>query len=103
MTTVSQANSTQLATWYNLDLYAENLIRQSYLGAWEAFYQSFDQSVEISYATPGESRIQATVSYPRVFSWLVISLLTSLGGIFLLGLTWGEKEPDVLDSVATLR
>jgi hypothetical protein len=100
MTTISLANSTQLPTWYNLDLYAQSLIRQSYLGAWEAFHQTFDQvGGEISYATPGEPRIQATVSYSRVFSWLTISLLTSVAGILLLGLTWGEKEPDMSDSV----
>jgi hypothetical protein len=100
MTTVALANSTQIPTWHNLDLYAQSLIRQSYLGAWEAFHKTFDQVSEISYATPGEPRIQATVSYSRVFSWLAISLLTSVGGILLLGLTWGKGKPDVSDSVA---
>ncbi|KAE8448849.1 hypothetical protein EG329_008851 [Mollisiaceae sp. DMI_Dod_QoI] len=99
MTTVALANSTQIPTWYNLDIYAQSLIRQSYLGAWGSLHQTFDQATEVSFATPGEPRIQATVSYSRVFSWLAISLLTSVGGILLLGLTWGEEKPDVSDSV----
>ncbi|MCJ1325651.1 hypothetical protein MMC10_002314 [Thelotrema lepadinum] len=102
MTTVSLANSTQLPTWYNLDLYAQDLIRQSYLGAWAALHQTFDQGGgEISYATPGEPRIQASVSYSRVFSWLAVSLLTSVGGILLLRLTSGQKPPAVTDDIAS--
>ena len=101
MTTISLANSTQIPTWYNLDLYVQALIRQSYLGAWAALHQTFDQGGgEISYAIPGEPRIQATVSYPRVFSWLAVSLLASVGGILLLRLTSGQKAPALPDDVA---
>ena len=101
MTTVSLANSTQIPTWYNVDSYVQSLIRQSYLGAWAALHQTFDEGGgEISYAAPAELRIQATVSYPRVFSWLAVSLLTSIGGILLLLLTSGKTEPAIPDCVS---
>jgi hypothetical protein len=96
---ISLANSSQLPTWHNVDLYAENLIRQSYLAAWDSFHQSFDEGGVLSSATPVESRIQATVSYPRVFAWLAVSLLTSVGGVLLLVLTFGEEELDLPSSV----
>lgn len=99
MTMISLANSSQLPTWHNVDLYAENLIRQSYLAAWDSFHQSFDEGGILSSATPVESRIQATVSYPRVFVWLAVSLLTSVGGVLLLVLTFREEELDLPSSV----
>ncbi|KAH8902622.1 hypothetical protein BR93DRAFT_941296 [Coniochaeta sp. PMI_546] len=99
MTMISLANSSQIPTWNNLDLYAENLIRQSYLAAWEGLHQAFDEGPEaLASTTPAVSRVKATVSYARVFSWLGISLLTTLAVILLLALTYGEKE--VVDSTA---
>ncbi|KAL2060479.1 hypothetical protein VTL71DRAFT_9510 [Oculimacula yallundae] len=99
MTMISLANSSQVPTWNNLDLYAENLIRQSYLAAWEGLHQAFDEGPEaLASATPAVSRVKAAVSYARVFSWLGISLLTTVAGILLFALTYGEKE--VVDSTA---
>jgi len=94
MSAMAQANSTQIPTWHNVDLYSQSLIRQSFLGAWDAFHQTFDEANSTtSNATQVAPRIQATVSYSRVFSWLAISLLTSIAGILLIVLTWGEGKP----------
>lgn len=98
MTIFSQTNSTLLSTWDNLDLYAENLVRQSYLAAWGSLHRTYAQGGSISLAIPQESRIQATVSFQRV-SWLAISLLVTVGGILLLVLTRMEKELEVPSSV----
>jgi len=93
MTMISLANSSQIPTWHNVDLYAENLIRQSYLAAWDSLHQTFDEGGVISEATQVEPRIQASVSYPRVFSWLTVSLLTSVGGVLLMLLP--SREGDI--------
>lgn len=103
MTMVSQMNSSLLPTWDNVDLYVENLIRQSYLAAWDSFHSNWDTDWTISLATPQQSRVQASVSHARVYSWLAISLLQTVGGgllIFLLLLGHPKSdEPDVDDSV----
>jgi hypothetical protein len=103
MTVISLANSSQLPTWHNVDLYAENLIRQSYLAAWDSLHESFDNSGALFSATPAETRIQAKVSYPRVFAWLAVSLLTTFGGILLLLLTFEKEELDSPSSVTAVQ
>ncbi|KAJ5651625.1 uncharacterized protein N7484_005348 [Penicillium longicatenatum] len=98
MTSLSQMNSTLLATWQNLDLYAENLIRQSYLAAWDSFHRTWDTKGTLSSATPPKSRVQANVSHARVYSWLAISLLETASGIFLVFLLLNPtlfEEPDL--------
>ena len=99
MTMVSVMNSSLLPTWDNIDLYAENLIRQTYLASWDSFHRMFDEGGSVSSAIPREPRIQATVSYQRVFAWLGVSLLMTVGGILLLVLTFGEDLPS--DIIAT--
>lgn len=99
MTMMAVMNSIQLPTWNNLDLYAENLIRRSYLAAWGALHARFELNGAISLATPHELRNQATVSYPRVFSWLGISFMMTAGGILLLLLSHGENEPQLSNEV----
>ena len=84
MTMIAVMNSSQLPTWHNIDGYAENLIRQAYLASWDMFHASFDMQAPVYTATLSESRIQATVSFSRVFAWLAISLLMTFGGILLL-------------------
>jgi hypothetical protein len=94
MTVISFANSSQLSSWHNFDLYAENLSRQSYLAAWDSLYKSIDNSGARFSATPAETRIQAKVSYPRVFAWLAVCLLTTCEGILLLVLSFEKEELD---------
>ncbi|KAH8663232.1 hypothetical protein BGZ61DRAFT_367769 [Ilyonectria robusta] len=94
MTMVSSMNSTLLPTWDNIDHYAENLIRQCYLAAWDSFHRSFDTDGTVSPATPRESRVQATVSNSRVISWLAISLLHTIGGILLISML-SRPEPEI--------
>ncbi|KAH8691534.1 hypothetical protein BGW36DRAFT_388498 [Talaromyces proteolyticus] len=98
MTSLSQMNSTLLPTWNNLDLYVETLIRQSYLAAWDSFHNNWDTGGTISLAIPQQARVQAKVSHARVYSWLAISLLETVGGIFLIYLLLNPgslQEPDL--------
>ena len=44
MTMVAVMNSSSLPTWNNLENYAEMLIRYSYLGAWDSFHATFDDT-----------------------------------------------------------
>lgn len=94
MTLVSLMNSSLLPTWDNIDLYAESLIRRTYLAAWDTFHMSYDEDGSISNAIPQEPRVKATVSYSRVFAWLGVSLLMTVGGILLLALPLKKGEPD---------
>ncbi|KUL86749.1 hypothetical protein ZTR_04830 [Talaromyces verruculosus] len=98
MTYLSQMNSTMLPTWNNLHLYVESLIRQSYLAAWDSFHNNWDTGGTISLATLQQARVQAKVSHARVYSWLAISLLETVGGISLLYLLLNPgllQEPDL--------
>lgn len=94
MTMIAVMNSSQLPTWHNIDGYAENLIRQAYLASWDMFHASFDMQAPVYTATLSESRIQATVSFVRVFAWLAINLLVTIAGIlvFLLALSHITEE-----------
>ncbi|PMD31601.1 hypothetical protein L207DRAFT_519369 [Hyaloscypha variabilis F] len=87
MNQLSFSNSSRFPTWDNLDGYAENVIRQAYLAAWDALSQTFDDTLAvnstISTAIPAVSRIQASVSNTRVFAWLGVSLLISVSGLLL--------------------
>ncbi|RHZ48212.1 hypothetical protein CDV55_101168 [Aspergillus turcosus] len=94
MTMIAVMNATLLPTYDNLDGYVELLIRQAYLAAWDMFHSSFDVGGPLFEATPQEPRIRASVSFSRVFSWLAICLLTTLGGLTLLLLTTGYKEEE---------
>jgi len=90
MTQLSFANISQFPTWDNLDGYAENMIRQAYLAAWDSLSQTFDDASAvnstISTAIPAVSMIQASVSNARVFAWLGVSLLILVGGLLLVAL-----------------
>lgn len=103
MTMVAVTNSTQLPTWDNVDLYAENLIRRSYLAAWGSLHAAFELNGVVSMATPREARNQATVSYQRVFAWLGISFMMTFGGILLLLLSFGEEEPELTNEVVAAK
>jgi hypothetical protein len=90
MNQLSFANVSRFPTWDNLDGYAENMISQAYLAAWDSLSQTFDDTSAvnstISTAIPAVSRIQASVSNARVFAWLGVSLLILVGGLLLVAL-----------------
>jgi hypothetical protein len=98
MSQLTLANATQMPTWDNLDAYAENVIRQAYLAAWDSLHQTFDDTTITnstnSTAIPAVSRIQASVSTARVSAWLGVSLLILVGGILLDALPFFVPEPD---------
>ena len=84
MTMIAVMNSTSLPTWNNIDNYVEMLVRYSYLGAWDSLHAAFDKNNIHLTATTVVPRLQATVSFSRVFSWLGISVLMTLSGILLM-------------------
>jgi hypothetical protein len=94
MTMVAVVNSTLLPTYDNIDGYVEVLIRQSYLAAWNMFHAWFDTDGPLVKVATQEARIRASVSFARVFSWLGISLLSTAGGIIVLGMAAGYAEDD---------
>jgi hypothetical protein len=98
MTMVATTNSSQLPTWDNIDIYFEALVRQCYLAAWAMYKASFDMESLVYNAIAVEPRIQASVAFGRVLSWLAICLLMTLGGVCLLRLNGDfievSQEPD---------
>jgi hypothetical protein len=98
MSQLALANASRMPTWDNLDGYAENIIRQAYLAAWDSLHQTFDDitiaNSTNSTAIPAVSRIQASISNIRVFAWLGISLLVLVGGVLLDVLPFAVPELD---------
>jgi hypothetical protein len=98
MTQLSFANVSRFPTWDNLDGYAENMIRQAYLAAWDALSQTFDDvssvNSTISTAILAVPRIQASVSNARVFAWLGVSLLLLISGLLIAALPTITSELD---------
>jgi hypothetical protein len=91
MTMAATMNSSQLPTWDNIDGYIETLTRQCYLAAWGMYKASFDGESLVYNAIAQEPRIQATVSFGRVFGWLVICLSMTAGGVYLLQLEFSNN------------
>ncbi|KAK6516018.1 hypothetical protein TWF281_004608 [Arthrobotrys megalospora] len=56
MTMISNPNSSLLPTWDNLDGYTEALLRQSYLGAWDACHGAFQEEGPSLVFIPQEQR-----------------------------------------------
>ncbi|KAF3227082.1 hypothetical protein TWF106_010570 [Orbilia oligospora] len=102
MTMLSNLNSSLLPTWDNLDGYTEALLRQAYLGAWDAFHGAFQPVGPSVVAIPQEQRITASVSFKRVFGWLAGCFLVPLAGILLLtggGTVNSDEVGDALNSI----
>jgi hypothetical protein len=63
----------------NLNNYTATLIRQSYFASWDMLHLAYEQN-DTSMLTvfPAEDRLQASVSFPRLFAWLGITLLVPI-------------------------
>lgn len=86
MSMVAIMNTTSLDTWGNLFNYTENLIRYSYQGSWDMLQRNFDPNTTTLVATIADPRVQATVSYVRVYCWLCVNLMLTLSVFPLLWL-----------------
>ncbi|KAE8446960.1 hypothetical protein EG329_011442 [Mollisiaceae sp. DMI_Dod_QoI] len=97
MTTVAIMNTTGLGTWNNLFNYTENLIRYSYLGAWDTLQRAYEPNSTNLTVTLLQPRLEAFVSLTRVAVWLAMSVLFSASGISIFFL---QKEcPYIADVV----
>ncbi|KAF3183497.1 hypothetical protein TWF751_004265 [Orbilia oligospora] len=102
MTMLSNLNSSLLPTWDNIDGYTEALLRQAYLGAWDAFHGAFQPVGPSVVAIPQEQRIVASVSFKRVFGWLAGCFLVPVAGILLLtggGTVNSDEVGEALNSI----
>ena len=81
MTSLAVMNSSLLPTWMNLNNYTATLIRQAYFASWDMLHLAYEQN-DTSMLTvfPAEDRLQASVSFPRLFAWLGITLLVPITG-----------------------
>ncbi|KAH7110916.1 hypothetical protein EDB81DRAFT_830811 [Dactylonectria macrodidyma] len=97
MTMIAVMNSTLLPTYDNIDGYVQQLLRQSYLAAWDMCHDSFDSDqISLTYkAIPGISRQLAEVSFARVFSWLGVCLLMTGSGFLLLVIVLDRRDIEV--------
>ncbi|RYP39082.1 hypothetical protein DL767_002345 [Monosporascus sp. MG133] len=83
VSTVAIMNTTSLDTWHNIFNYTENLIRFSYQGAWDMLQRNFDPNTTTLVATIQDRRGQATVTLVRVYAWLAVSILMTVGAVVL--------------------
>jgi hypothetical protein len=94
MATVAVTNSSEMATWQNLQGYAEALIRYSYLGAWDVLQRQFDPNSTELAVTLLEPRLQANVNVARVLGWFVLNLGFTCTALSLPFLWRDEVERD---------
>lgn len=92
MPMIALMNTSQLPTFNNLDIYAENLVRQAYLGAWDMLHHRFDDKATFLSAYPAEARLVADVSRTRVFVWMALCLLVTVLGVLLLARVLREED-----------
>ncbi|KAF3318800.1 hypothetical protein TWF173_005213 [Orbilia oligospora] len=79
MTMLSNLNSSLLPTWDNIDGYTEALLRQAYLGAWDAFHGAFQPVGPSVVAIPQEQRIVAN-EVGEALNSIVYEFLSQSGG-----------------------
>ena len=92
MVTVAIMNNTSLDTWNNIANYTENLIRSSYLGAWDMLNSRFDPNNTNLTASLAEPRLQASVSKAKIAGWLVIQALFTLTFLPIMLIQWEDEN-----------
>jgi len=84
MAQIAVMNTTQLPTWENINNYTATLIRYAYHANWDVLHSSFeDTDTAMLTVLPAEQRLQATVSFPRLFAWFGITLLVPVTGAII--------------------
>lgn len=100
MVRVSGANSTSVPPWDNIDGYTRGLIRQSYMGTWDAMNEDFSRDrVELK-AHEKHRLLQAKVLLPRLTVWFTMQLLVTVSGMAMWFLQRGASHPVVVDAAA---
>jgi len=84
MTEIAVMNTSLLPTWENVDNYTATLIRYAYFAGWDVLHASFEQTdTALLTASPAEQRLEASVSFPRLFAWFGMTLFVPLTGLIL--------------------
>ncbi|KAL3439884.1 hypothetical protein BJX65DRAFT_315326 [Aspergillus insuetus] len=103
MVQMAVMNSTLIPTWDNLENYTATLIRAAYMNSWDALHSSFDyndtRTVTLEQA---EQRLQASVSFARLFGWLGVTLLLPVSGILVRHMQMQRERAMIVDEVAIL-
>ncbi|KAK1766622.1 hypothetical protein QBC33DRAFT_559933 [Phialemonium atrogriseum] len=103
MPEIAVLNATRLPTWENLDNYTATLIRHAYFAGWETFHASFEYTDDGQLtARPAEARLEASVSFPRLFAWFGVTLFLPLSGLIMLYLRLNCKRSMIVDTAALL-
>ncbi|KAF5984402.1 hypothetical protein FCOIX_2660 [Fusarium coicis] len=103
MAQIAVMNTSMLPTWENLNNYTATLIRYAYMSNWDMFHASFEDTDTASLTLrPAEPRLQASVSFERLFSWFAITLLLPLTGVIFKFLHRSCDREVIADPVATL-
>jgi hypothetical protein len=107
MSILSIINTTSLHTWGDLDGlegYIDKLVRYAYQASWDMFSSSYETNSTDLQVQVAQSRVQASVSRPRVLAWLSISCLMTLSaGLLMAGRSSMCKRDGIFDlAVAAL-
>lgn len=104
MSSLAVMNSSLLPTWENLNNYTATLIRQSYFASWDVLHLAFEQNdTGTLNVFPAENRLQASVSFARLFAWLGITFLVPVTG-FIFGYLQNRysQRSIIIDPIAVL-
>jgi hypothetical protein len=103
MTQIAVMNTSLLPTWENLDNYTGTLLKYAYLSNWDMLHASFeDTDAEQQTLLAAEPRLQASVSFARVFPWFCITTLVPLTGFLLRFLHRSCARAMINDPIAAL-
>ena len=100
MARVAGMNVTTLAPWDNIDNYVKALIRQSYMGSWDALNDDYRiEPLELA-AQQVVRLLKASVSFLRVYIWFAGQILVLASGLLLGYLQSKVSRPVVIDPAA---
>jgi hypothetical protein len=84
MSNIAMMNTTTLHTWNDIEGYLDKLIRYSYQGAWDMLYRTYEVNNRILEVEYYASKVLASISRVRVFTWLGVSFLVTISAVFLV-------------------
>lgn len=100
MTRVSGMNATTPAPWDNIDNYVKEVIRQSYMGSWDALNDDYRTEPLGLEAQQVVRLLQASVSFLRVYIWFAGQILVLASGLLLGFLQSKVLRPVVINPAA---
>ncbi|CEL01010.1 hypothetical protein ASPCAL00602 [Aspergillus calidoustus] len=103
MVQLAVINSTLTPTWDNLENHTATLIRTAYMNSWDALHSSFDYNATRTVTLEqAEQRLQASVSFARLFGRLGVTLLLPVSGILVRHMQMQRERAMIVDEVAIL-